>query len=196
MKYILPVLLLAAALPLAAADDTPKEPTRPASFQGNAIMCNGTYALCIKAQCETKVSANNQVRCKCVMEDGWSLGPNSCTDRKNNLTSTYSNRFNVKSSVLSCPTPISWAWCFGASCEKDPKDPTGKTAICRCPVVNSEAVILVADNQCSDGSTFCSQMWSAARPAESKFANDYYFWWMTTNGHKAQPPSTACPPAE
>src|SRR5687768_16590728 len=122
MQYKLMVLLLAAALPLAAADP-PKEPTKPAGFQGNAIMCDGTYALCIKAECETKVSENNQVRCKCVVEDGWSMGPNSCMDRKNNLTSTYSNRFNVGSNLVSCPQAISWAWCYGASCEKDPKDP-------------------------------------------------------------------------
>jgi hypothetical protein len=156
-------------------------------------MCDGTYALCIKAQRETKVSGNNQVRCNCVMEKGWSMGPNSCTDRKNNLTSTYSNRFNVKSSVLSCPQPVAWAWCYGASCERDPKDPMGKRAICRCPVMNSEAVILVSEKKCSDGSTFCSQMWSAASPVESKFANDYFYWWMTRNGHKAQPPAAECP---
>jgi hypothetical protein len=132
MKYILTVLLLAAALPVAAADP-PRKPTKPASFKGNATMCDGTYALCIKAQREPKVSGNHQVRCRCVVEDGWSLGPNSCMDRKNNLTSTYSSRFNVKSNVLSCPQLIAWARC-GASCEKDPKDPTGKTAICRCPV--------------------------------------------------------------
>lgn len=192
MQYIMTVLLLAAALPL-AADHTSKEPTKPPDFQGNAIMCNGTYALCIKAQCESKESGSEQVRCKCVIEDGWSLGPNSCMDRKNNLTSTYSNKFNVKSNVLSCPGKIDWAWCFGASCEKDPKDPTGKTAICRCPVVNSKAVILVASDQCDEGSTFCSQMWSAARPLESKFANDYFYWWMTTNNYKAEKPATACP---
>lgn len=156
-------------------------------------MCDGTYALCIKAQCEEQVSGSNQVRCKCVVENGWSLGPNSCMDRKNNLTSTYSNLFNATSNVLSCPQPINWAWCYGASCEKDPKDPTGKTAICRCPVKNSQAVILVSSSKCGDGSTFCSQMWSAASPAESKFANDYYYWWMTKNGHKAEKPSTACP---
>jgi hypothetical protein len=156
-------------------------------------MCDGTYALCIKAKCEEQVSGNNQVRCTCIIEDGWSMGPNSCMDRKNNLTSTYSNRFNVKSNVLSCPQPIAWAWCYGASCEKDPNDPKGKTAICRCPVVNSEAVILVSDNKCSDGSTICSEMWSAAAPQESKFANHYYYWWMTKNGHQAEKPAADCP---
>lgn len=191
MKYLLTVLLLAAALPLAAKD--PKEPTKPPDFNGNATMCNGTYALCIKAQCEPDVSANNQVRCKCVIEKGWSMGPNSCVDRKANLTSTYSNRLNHGSKVLSCPDKINWAWCYGASCEKDPNDPTGKTAICRCPVVNSKAVILVDANECSDN-TPCSQMWSAARPAESKFANDYYWWYMKKykKGH-AEPPAKGCP---
>jgi hypothetical protein len=191
MKSILTVLLLAAALPLAAADS--KLPAQPPDFKGNATMCKGKYALCIKAQCEEKVSGNDQVRCKCVLEDGWSLGPNSCMDRQNNLTSTYSNLFNATSKVLSCPQPISWAWCYGASCEPDPKDPTGKTAICRCPVETTKAVILVSSNKCSDGATFCSQMWSAARPAESKFANDYYYAWMKKNGHKAQKPAAACP---
>jgi hypothetical protein len=190
MKYMWMVLLIA-ALPL-AADDPPTEPKQPVDFKGNAIMCDGKYALCIKAQCEEKVSGNDQVRCKCVIEDGWSLGPNSCQDRKNNLTSTYSNRFNVKSKTVSCSSAINWAWCYGASCEPDPKDPTGKTAICRCPVVNSQAVILVGEDKCADGSTYCSQMWSAATPAESKFANTYFYWWMTKNGYKAQPPSEAC----
>ena len=196
MKYIWTVLLLAAALPL-AADDPTKEPVKPSDFQGNAIMCDGTYALCIKAQCEEKVSGNNQVRCKCALVDGWSMGPNSCTDRTNNLTSTYSNLFNDKHNTVSCTSATtSWAWCYGASCEPDPKDPKGKTAICRCPVVTSPAVILVRADKCSDGSTFCSEMWSAANPAESKFANTYFYWWMRKNGHgsdpAAQPPATAC----
>jgi hypothetical protein len=192
MKYSLTVILLATALPLAAADPT-KEPPKPADFKGNAIMCDGTYALCIKAPCEKKVSGNNQVRCECVIENGWSMGPNSCTDRTSNLTSTYSNRFNVHSSVLSCPQPIEWAWCYGSSCEPDPKDPKGKTAICRCPVVTSQAVILVGDKKCPDASTICAGMWSAAYPQESQFANDYYHWWMTKNGHPAEKAAPACP---
>lgn len=192
MKYILTVLLLAAALPL-AAEDVPTEPIKPADFKGNAIMCEGTYALCIKAQCESDVSANNQVRCKCLVVDGWSMGPNSCMDRTNNLTSTYSNLLNARSKILSCPQPIAWAWCYGASCEKDPKDPSGKTAICRCPVVNSQAVILVTESECSDSSV-CSptEMWSAAAPGESKFANEYFYWWMTKNERKAEKPAAEC----
>jgi hypothetical protein len=196
MKTILTVLLLAIALPLAAQKDQPiepKEPAQPHDFKGNAIMCNGTYALCIKAQCEPKVSGSNEVRCKCAVIDGWSMGPNSCMDRTNNLTSTYSNLFNVKSKTVSCPsTSQQWAWCYGASCEKDPKDPTGKTAICRCPVATQPALILVSDDQCSNASTYCSQMWSAASPGESKFANDYYFFWMMKNGHLSPKPSEAC----
>ena len=188
MKNILAVLLLAIA-PSTAAE----EPKKPADFSGPATMCNGTYALCIKAPCEKKPDANNLYPCGCILQTGWNLGPNSCEDRQKKLTSTYSNLFNAKSNVLSCPQPINWAWCYGASCEKDPKDPTGKTAICRCPVKNSQAVILVSSSKCGDGSTFCSQLWSAATPAESKFANDYYYWWMTKNGHKAEKPSTACP---
>jgi hypothetical protein len=36
-------------------------------------------------------------------------------------------------------------------------------------------------------------MWSAAYPQESKFANDYYYWWMTKNGHSAEKAAPACP---
>ena len=197
------LLLLAAALPL-AAQVPPKEPPQiPEQYKGNAIMCNGKYALCIKAECETKVSENNQVRCRCIIENGWSLGPNSCMDRTNNLTSTYSNRFNGNSSILSCPSAISWAWCYGASCEPDPKDKTGKKAICRCPVVNSEAVILVENKNCGDASRCSSsEMWSAASPQESEFANHYFYWWMTNENpqpppkNPPNPPATPCPPSQ
>jgi len=187
MKYILTVLLL--ALPLSAAEP----PKKPADFQGAATMCKGRYALCIKAPCEKTPDANKNVRCSCVIEDGWSLGPNTCEERAKSLTSTYSNLFNGGSRTLTCPQPINWAWCYGASCKKDEHDPKGKLAVCECPVKISTAVILVNKDKCAEGGKICSEMWSAAYPAESTFANDYYAYWMHEHGFKTLPPAKACP---
>jgi hypothetical protein len=186
MKHLLAVLLAATALSAAAA-----EPKKPAEVQGPATMCNGTYALCIKAPCEKKPDGNNLYPCSCVLETGWNMGPNSCDDRQKTLTSTYSNLFNLGSATISCPTSTQWAWCYGATCEADPHDPT--RAICKCPTSTKSTVILVSQAMCSDPTKVCGTLWSGATPAESKFANDYYYWWMTTNGYPSNLPSAACP---
>ena len=186
MKNIVTVLLLAIALSTAAAE----EPKKPAEFTGINTMCNGTYALCIKAPCEKKPGASN-VPCSCIIQTGWNMGPNSCSDRQKNLTSTYSNLFNLGSATVSCPASTEWAWCYGATCQVDPRDPT--RAICNCPTSTKPTVILVAASSCSDSSKVCSILWSGAMPAESKFANEYYYWWMTTNGQQSNLPAQACP---
>lgn len=187
MKNILTVLLLFTALSALAAEP----PKKPAEFKGAATMCNSRYALCIKAPCEKTPDGNNDVRCSCVIENGWNLGPSSCENRNKSLTSTYSNKFNGGSRVLSCPRPIDWAWCYGAACAKDAHDPKGELAVCKCPVIHSMAVILVSKEKCSDGK-ICSEMWSAAYPKESVFANDYYAYWMHEHGFKTLPPAEPC----
>ncbi len=45
---------------------------------------------------------------------------------------------------------------------------------------------------CPDPGKVCGTIWSGATPGESKFANDYYYWWMTKNGHQADLPAPAC----
>jgi hypothetical protein len=189
MKNILTVLLLAIALSTSA-----QEPKKPAEFKEAATMCNGTYALCIKAPCLKQRDANNLYPCECVMQTGWNMGPNSCDDRKAHLTSTYSNNFNDGSRTVSCAAPTDWAWCYGASCTTDPKDST--KAVCKCPMLTSAALILVTQDKCPEKSTICRMLWSAALPAESKFANDYYYWWMTKNGYPTEPPAKACPASD
>jgi hypothetical protein len=202
MKYILTVLLLATALSTRAEPPTTKssgpEPKKPADFKSDATMCDSTYALCIKAPCDKRQQVDDKtgketVKCECVLQTGWNLGPNSCAERKVRLTSTYSNNFNSGSRVLSCPQPVDWAWCYGASCEKNGSKDGKELAVCVCPVINSPAVILVDRNKCGDSADVCSHMWSAAYPAESKFANDYYFWWMHKNVGHTDAPALACP---
>ncbi|HUR79734.1 MAG TPA: hypothetical protein VM733_03145 [Thermoanaerobaculia bacterium] len=183
MKNILTVLLLAIA-----ASATAAEPTKPAGFPAPA-MCNGTYALCIKAPCE-KQPDGNLYPCRCVIETGWNMGPNSCEDRQKTLTSTYANLFNLGSSTVSCPTSTQWAWCYGAKCDVDPLDPT--RAICHCPTSTKPTVVLVAATLCPDPSKVCNMLWSGATPGESKFANEYYYWWMTKNKQPSNRPAAAC----
>ena len=189
MKNILTVLLLAIALSAAAAD----EPKKPADFKGQATMCNSRYALCIKAICADKPDKDKKYPCVCVMENGWNMGPNTCEERRRSLTSTYSNKFNAGSATISCPAQTPWAWCYGAKCEKDPTDPN--RAICKCPVLDKPTVILVSKEKCSDPTSVCAKLWSGALPAESTFANEYYYWWMTSHGFTAEPPAKACAPA-
>jgi len=55
-------------------------------------------------------------------------------------------------------------------------------------------VILVSTASCPDPSKVCGMLWSGATPGDSKFANDYYYWWMTTNGQASDLPAQACPP--
>ena len=193
-------LLLATALPALAATPATSsaEPSKPADFKGAATMCDTTYALCIKARCDKREQADNKtgketVRCECVIQTGWNMGPNSCADRKLQLTSTYSNNFNRGSRVLSCPRPINWAWCYGASCERNGSKNGKDLAVCVCPVMTSPAMILVDKDKCGDSADVCSHMWSAAYPAESKFANDYYSWWMLKNEGSTNPPAKSCP---
>lgn len=187
MKNILTVLLLAVALPVAAA----QEPKKPADFKGMATMCNGRYALCIKALCAKTPDSQGLYPCECVMEDGWNMGPNTCEERAASLTSTYSNKFNQGSATISCPSNTPWAWCYGAQCERDPNDPN--KAICKCPMLTKPTVILVDATKCGDSQQICSQLWSGALPGESQFANDYYYWWMQSHGYPAELPAPACP---
>jgi len=184
---LLSLVLAASALPAGAAQ---KPSFQPANF------CDGEYALCITAPCEGK-QVNGQVACTCDVVKGWSMGPGSCDSRKpvqkdgkTYLISTYSNNYNNPPNYLkSCPGSTQlWAWCYGATCVVDPANPA--KAVCNCPVEKSPSVAL---GNCS--SAMCTQMWSAATPAESAFANKHYYEYMKKNHPTVpvNPPATACP---
>jgi len=171
----------------------------PPTFGGNATFCNSQYALCIKAYCPTPngmPAAGGTIDCVCDILNGWSMGPDSCDDRKTHLVSTYSNYYNPGHKTVSCTsTSTLWAWCYGAPCKPDPKNP--KKAICTCPVEQSEAVILVPEKACTTAA--CNKVWSAATPAESKFANDYFYKVGKEKGYSPNPPALSCsatPPAK
>jgi len=186
MRKLVAFVIAAAALSVFAADlpPAPSGMTKP-------TMCNGRYALCIKAPCEKTPDANGLVPCACVIENGWNMGQTTCQDRVEHLQSTYSNSFNECSRTVTCPS-APWAWCYGAQCDRDPKNPE-KLAICKCPVITSVNIVLTSQGNCNDVSDVCSHMWSAASPAESKFANWFYYLSMAKMQEPSQPPATACP---
>jgi hypothetical protein len=180
------ILLLAAvfaASPCVAQQATP-------SALDQAIFCEGTYALCIKAPCSPIPTlerlANYGVEhalCVCDVVKGWSMGPGACEDRspvkahgRTFLISTYSNLYNDKQKTLACNDPKTlWAWCYGAPCVVDEKDP--KKAVCTCPVEQSPARTLGGNCQ----QDACSSIWSAATVAGDAFANKHYYDYMTKN---------------
>ncbi len=182
----------AATAATAAIAATAAPPGPPPSFGGNAIFCDSQYALCIKAYCPTPhgmPAVGGTIDCVCDIVNGWSMGPDSCADRKANLVSTYSNLDNPGHKTVSCTSASTlWAWCYGSPCKPDPKNP--QKAICTCPVVQSDAVILVPENECKTAA--CDKVWSAATPAASKFANDYFFKVGKEKGGHPKPPARSC----
>jgi len=194
MRKLLPCGLalacLVAVTAVALAAPPPPSGGAPPTFGGHAVFCPGKYALCIKAYCPTPngpPTAGQKINCECDIIDGWSMGPDPCSDRLKNLISTYSNLYNPGHKTVSCPsTTTLWAWCYGAPCTPDPNNP--QKAVCSCPVVQSAAVILVPENECTTAA--CNKVWSAATPGESKFANDYFFKVGKEKG--ANPPAASC----
>ena len=164
-----------------------------------ATFCNGTYALCIKASCTPIATrtGHDSALCSCDVVDGWSMGPASCTAREpvargryTYLMSTYSNMFNATNKTLSCSsTDTEWAWCYGAPCVIDPKDP--KKASCTCPVKQSAANTLGGD--CRQAA--CEGLWSAATPQADAGANVIFAAYMKKNNPTVPslPPAEACP---
>lgn len=145
--------------------------------------CEGTYALCIKAPCTPIPTlprlanyTTDHALCSCNVVRGWSMGPGACEDRapvtqggRTYLISTYSNRYNKEDKTLSCGRGTVWAWCYGAPCVVDEKDPT--KAVCTCPVMTGRAQTLGGDCQ----PDACEVIWSAATPAGILFANNHFY---------------------
>ena len=199
IRNLCPVVLLLSFAAAALAKD-PVKPAVPAEFQNAITFCDQEYALCIKAKC-TSADGKKNVPCVCDVIDGWSMGPGDCASRapvkgsdgRIQIISTYANLYNRKEKTLSCPSGTTWAWCFGAKCVIDPRNP--KAAVCDCPVEVAKKAALTLGGDCDTGN--CSQVWSAATPFEDKFANDYYTWYMWSHHLKppALPPAKPCDPS-
>lgn len=204
-------LLLAAVAPGVLVAQAPR-PSPPPGFGTNqANFCQGTYALCITAQCAAVPTLDrlgnyhvDHALCECDVIEGtedepaWSMGPGSCEDRalveqngRQFLISTYSNLYNDANKEVQCGEQTIWAWCYGAPCVVDEADST--KALCNCPLVQGRADLLVTDCSVSD---YCDQIWSAAVPAGDCFANCHYYHWMTERGYPTNPPANLCTTGE
>ncbi|HEX2164062.1 MAG TPA: hypothetical protein VHM02_08950 [Thermoanaerobaculia bacterium] len=196
-----------------AAAQPPADPPSPAVLSAIAAtefqstFCEGTYALCIKAPCSAIPTLDRignyyveHALCECDVVRGWSMGPGSCPDRapmeqhgRTYLISTYSNLYNAEEKTLTCGEGTTWAWCYGAPCVVDEKDPSKAT--CTCPVETGPGSTLGGDCR----TDACGGIWSAATPAGDAFANRHYYDWMQRNqpGVSVDPPAAACtaPPA-
>jgi hypothetical protein len=194
-------VLVAAALDGEAAALDPGEIIETIRHQSE--FCDGTYALCIRAPCAAIPTMErlgnysvDHALCSCEVVKGWSMGPGACSDRapveqsgRTYLISTYSNRFNDTHRTLACSdAKTAWAWCYGAPCVVDEKDPNKAT--CNCPVMQSAMRTLGGD--CRQDA--CSSIWSAATPASDTFANQHFYNVMQRE-HRDVPvnkPAEAC----
>jgi hypothetical protein len=166
--------------------------------------CEGAYALCIEASCSPIVSrgqdghlAVERALCACDVVEGWSMGPMSCPERSKTaqgartfLASAFSNLYSGRSRVLSCPSPShEWAYCYGAPCVVDPRDP--KKAMCDCPVKTGPAKHLGGD--CKP--TACEELWVGATPAGDEFAGPYFHGFLRKEHPEVpvHPAAQACP---
>jgi hypothetical protein len=196
---LLVVVVILGALPVHAAGKGAK-PGGSHQPSDKDTFCEGTYALCIKAFCPgdaAKAAQAGHVDCICDVVKGWSMGPGTCASREpvqkdghTHVISTYSNLYNDTHKTLFCQSQDTvWAWCYGAPCVVDPKDPT--KAVCNCPVEKSPAKTLGGD--CKQDA--CKSVWSAATPAADLFANKHFYDYMQKNHPKVpvNPPAPACP---
>jgi hypothetical protein len=145
-----------------------------------AVFCQGTYALCIRALCTPDPSGGSTVECACVVEQGWSMGPGNCASRQpvtkdgaTNIVSSYSNAFNNADKTLTCANKdTKWANCYGAPCVVDSHDP--KAAACKCPTQIGQMSTL--GGSCDHDN--CSKIWSAAAPAAQHIVSRYFYRYM------------------
>src|SRR5262249_24879721 len=188
-------------MPAAGWSAGEEEISVPPEFKNQDVFCDGTYALCIRASCSAIPSLDrlgnyvvNHVLCSCEVVRGWSMGPGACSDRapveqngRTYLISTYSNADNDKHQTLPCnDASTTWAWCYGAPCVVDPKDP--KRAECNCPL--QQSAMRTLGGRCRPDA--CSGLWSAAKPQADTFANLRFALFARQHGQPS-PPAQACP---
>ncbi len=136
------------------------------SYAVTPVVCSQAYALCTSAPCVPDPRHPEFAICSCVVEQGDSVGFNTCDKRApkqdqfktTQLISTFSfAQFKTKKS-MTCKTGIPWTNCVDAPCTVNPIDPT--KAICSCKIENHQAFFTFGGDcdvkQCANG------FWSGA----------------------------------
>jgi hypothetical protein len=210
MKFLTMAALTAAlcAMPTSGWAASAAEKTLD-EVKNQAVFCEGTYALCIKAPCTPVPTLDrlgnyyvDHAVCSCVVEKGISMGPGECKDRgpvtqngRTFMISTYSNRFNERNGSLNttlfCKSTL-WAWCYGAPCVVDDRDQN--LAHCTCPLETSAMQTLGGD--CNHDN--CKYIWSAAVPAGDDFANKHFYDYVKAHypNYPVNMPAKLCMPPQ
>lgn len=129
-----------------------------------AWICDQAFALCTTAPCVPSTTDSNIAVCDCVMQNGYSVGFRTCTERAqsgNKVRSQFST-MNVNPSfrVMTCPAGVPWANCLDVECEIDSINPA--VAHCQCVTVKT-GESLTFGGGCNTA-TCTSTIWSAATP--------------------------------
>ena len=198
------VVAIVLLIPASAVAELRNAANTVVEIQNQANFCDSTYALCIKAPCSGIPTLDrlgnytiDRALCECDVVKGVSMGPGSCEDRalvkqqgRSYLISTYSNRYNDTNRTLSCQNPQTiWAWCYGAPCVVDEKNPD--KASCTCPLMQGAASTL--GGNCRQDA--CEGIWSAAVPQGDVFANEHFYRTAQQKypSLRVNPPAPACP---
>jgi hypothetical protein len=135
-------------------------------------ICNQPFALCTTASCQPSTTDPNISVCQCVMQNGYSVGLKSCTERAqkgNSVRSAFSTtNVNPSFGVLTCPSGVPWANCVDVECEIDPTNPA--MAVCQCVTVRTGQSFTFGGN--CDAANCTSVIWSGAS-AESSLNASY-----------------------
>jgi hypothetical protein len=168
-------------------------PTNDGHKVDGTWLCNQPFALCTTASCQPSTTDPNISVCRCVMQNGYSVGYKTCTERaqKGNSVRSDFSTMNINSSfkVLSCPSGVPWANCVDVECEIDPTNPA--MALCQCVTVRTGKSFTFGGG--CDPTNCASEIWSGAS-AESSL-NTAYLKGMKQLGQPVTFPK-ACPSAD
>ena len=168
-KLVLPLLACAA---LVAAVLLPTI-ALGADTSGGQRICDGPYALCSSAKCQTIDGDPSHVKCVCEGPlQGLNIANSSCETRTDQMTSTFSlwdftaiGHKPAKSSLACTGSNAGkWAFCLDAPCRVE------KGAVsCLCQL-KAPSDYYTFTNACPVGETAlraaCAEVWSAASQAE------------------------------
>jgi hypothetical protein len=165
-------------------------PTTDALKVDGTWLCNQPFALCTTASCQPSTTDPNISICRCVMQDGYSVGYKTCTERAQKGSTVRSDfstvNINPSFRVLSCPSGVPWANCVDVECEIDPTNPA--VALCQCVTVRTGKSFTFGGG--CDPTNCASEIWSGAS-AESSL-NTAYLKGMKQLGQPVTFPK-ACP---
>ena len=146
---------------------------RGADTSGGQRICDGPYALCSSAKCQTIDGDPSHVQCVCVGPlQGLNIADSTCQARTDQLTSTFSlwdptaTGHKPAKASLACTGSNAgkWAFCLDAPCSVE-----DGAVSCRCQL-NPPSDYYTFTNACpTDGTALraaCAEIWSAATQAE------------------------------